>query len=384
MLIAQAVGVLRDPVTGVDTIYNGLVSTTPSAANTSSSSSAAGATPVSNTVIGDPSKLFYGTQMCYIFMRLHHALYVRLHTAKVLAAEMQAKRLHFPSSSSADENDTDLHAHTTSSLARGGFSANGGLTLPGMASAADNATYNVYTHFLGQVHSLVEGSMDNARFEDFCRMVLGNKSYVLYTLDKIISQMMKHLQAMANDDNVNKLIGLFVYHHSNPKGVDSVVYQQHVAHILSHTMEDVFRIQLLSPPRGCITEGKSEVGIQHLGILPVTSTPAQIATALNTINAASTSTADVLMDVVDSVAPESGKPLVARRSGSISLTANDLSDTSKVPKAVVSDDEDDDSEEEDDEAKSAVPSVEVRLFPFVSFEPEVERERERKSDAVAM
>ena len=57
---------------------------------------------------------------------------------------------------------------------------------------------------------------------------------------------------MANDENVNKLIGLFLYHHnsideninnkyvSDPEkkmGVNPEAYQTHVAHILAHTME---------------------------------------------------------------------------------------------------------------------------------------------------
>jgi hypothetical protein len=51
-------------------------------------------------------------------------------------------------------------------------------------------------------------------------------------------------QAMANDENVTKLVGLFVYHHHSGRPVDPVVYRDHVACILSHTMEDVFRIQV--------------------------------------------------------------------------------------------------------------------------------------------
>jgi hypothetical protein len=49
---------------------------------------------------------------------------------------------------------------------------------------------------------------------------------------------------MANDENVTKLVGLFVYHHHSGRPVDPVVYRDHVACILSHTMEDVFRIQV--------------------------------------------------------------------------------------------------------------------------------------------
>ncbi len=109
----------------------------------------------------------------------------------------------------------------------------------------DTAVVPVFKHFLSQVFALVENSIDNTRFEDFSRSLLGNKSYVLYTLDKIITQLMKHLQAMANDENVAKLVGLFLYHHNHRgEDINSGLYQNHVAHILSHTMEEVYRIQV--------------------------------------------------------------------------------------------------------------------------------------------
>jgi paired amphipathic helix protein Sin3a len=52
----------------------------------------------------------------------------------------------------------------------------------------------VYNYFIGQVLAMVEGTLDNTRFEEFCRSLLGNKSYVLYTLDKVVAQAVKHLQ----------------------------------------------------------------------------------------------------------------------------------------------------------------------------------------------
>jgi paired amphipathic helix protein Sin3a len=202
----QVIGVTPAEKAGEpDIIYNGLVN----------NAAAAAAAEGPAHAVQDPSKLFYGTQMCYIFMRLHHALYVRLRIARQLAA----------AAAQASRPGTHSALHTSS------------------AAETDNSK-PVYNYFLGQVMSMVEGTLDNARFEEFCRTLLGNKSYVLYTLDKLVAQAVKHLQAMANDENVTKLVGLFVYHHHNGSSVDPVVYRDHVACILSHTMEDVFRIQV--------------------------------------------------------------------------------------------------------------------------------------------
>ena len=114
--------------------------------------------------------------------------------------------------------------------------------------------------------ALVDGSIDAQRYEDSCRLLLGNHAYLMFTLDKVVQQTLKCLQAMVNDDVVNKLVGLFVYYRSKhmpavgfegqqgDKGYDasrSVVepakYQAHVGRLLAHhNAEDVYRIQLLS------------------------------------------------------------------------------------------------------------------------------------------
>lgn len=203
--------------------------------------------------VHDPSKLFFGTQMCYIFMRLHHTLFVRLRVARQLAeSALQKARAR---TDPAAAQSVAAKAAVPSLLAMDHMDA---YDAEGRVIAGSEHTRPVYHHFMSQVFALVEGSMDSAKFEDFCRSTLGNESYVMFTLDKIITQLIKHLQAMANDENVNKLIGLFVYHHNHqvdqekgkPRGVDPLLYQRHVAYILSHTMEEVFRIQVGQSCRG--------------------------------------------------------------------------------------------------------------------------------------
>ena len=262
--------------------------------------------------------------MCYVFLRLHHTLFMRLSTARQLAREVVL---------SHQEQSLKNSAHSTFSFTDESSESNSFMV-------GIDRNKPIYNHFLGQVFSLVEGSIDNARFEDFCRTLLGNKSYTLYTLDKIISQLMKHLQAMANDDNVTKLIGLFVYHHNHcadgKDGVDPQLYQSHVAHILSHTMEEIFRIQLLCPTAG-IMSPSSEVSIQHLGIVNVGAP--LTAAALNGENASS--------------APSS---LLSTEAMDISNSLKE-SQSPKAPKAVVSDDED------DDEDTSTKGSLDVSSLP---------------------
>lgn len=47
--------------------------------------------------------------------------------------------------------------------------------------------------FMSALHSLLDGSADNSKFEDDCRSIIGNQSYVLFTLDKLIFKLVKQV-----------------------------------------------------------------------------------------------------------------------------------------------------------------------------------------------
>ncbi|KAI8024568.1 Paired amphipathic helix protein Sin3-like 1 [Camellia lanceoleosa] len=44
---------------------------------------------------------------------------------------------------------------------------------------------------------------------DDCQAIIGNQSYVLFMLDKLIYKLVKQLQTVANDETDNKLIQLY-------------------------------------------------------------------------------------------------------------------------------------------------------------------------------
>lgn len=46
---------------------------------------------------------------------------------------------------------------------------------------------------MSALYNLLDGSADNAKFEDECRAIIGNQSYVLFTLDKLIYKFVKQV-----------------------------------------------------------------------------------------------------------------------------------------------------------------------------------------------
>ena len=199
-------------------------------------------------VIQDPCKLFYGNQMSYTFFRLHHTLYWRFVMAKRIAMSKltedgQRGSVNVPENMKKYDHPDD----ESSSILR-----------------TKDKYLPLYNGFMSQLFSLMDGSIDGNKYEDTCRQLLTNKGYFVYTLDKVIQQLLKCLQSMANDENVTKLVGMFMYYRTHTDGIDPMLYQQHIGSMFGTSLEDVYRIQLITKSQHETTEPIT-VGCQLMG-----------------------------------------------------------------------------------------------------------------------
>ncbi|OIT33725.1 PREDICTED: paired amphipathic helix protein Sin3-like 2 isoform X2 [Nicotiana attenuata] len=151
-------------------------------------------------------RVFYGNDDFYVLFRLHQILYERLLSAKLNAASSESKW-----------------------------------------RTGEDTGSDPYTRFMSALYSLLDGSADNAKFEDDCRSIIGNQSYVLFTLDKLIYKLVKQLQTVSSDELDGKLLQLYEYERSRKpeKYVDSVYYEN--AHVLLHE-ENIYRFESTSSP----------------------------------------------------------------------------------------------------------------------------------------
>ncbi|XP_010463539.1 PREDICTED: paired amphipathic helix protein Sin3-like 1 isoform X2 [Camelina sativa] len=153
------------------------------------------------------SRVFYGNDDFYVLFRLHQILYQRILSAKRNCSGGELK-----SKNSKDPNSLDP-----------------------------------YARFMKVLYGLLDGSAENAKFEDECRAIIGNQSYMLFTLDKLIYKLVKQLQAIVADEMDNKLLQLYEYEKSRKPGrvIDSVYYEN--ARVLLHE-ENVYRLECSSSP----------------------------------------------------------------------------------------------------------------------------------------
>ncbi|CAA0828461.1 Paired amphipathic helix protein Sin3-like 2 [Striga hermonthica] len=164
---------------------------------------------VASSSINDEKKdqrVFYGNDTFYVLFRQHQVLYERILFAKVNSVCGDSKW----------RNTQD-------------------------------ATPYPYARFTDALFSLLDGSVDNTKFEDDCRSLIGNQSYVLFTLDKLIYKLVRQLQTVSSDEVDCKLLQLFEYERSRkPENfVDSVYYEN--VHVLLHD-ENIYRFECINNP----------------------------------------------------------------------------------------------------------------------------------------
>ncbi|KAF8110006.1 hypothetical protein N665_0088s0024 [Sinapis alba] len=147
------------------------------------------------------SRVFYGNDSYYVLFRLHQMLYERMQSAKK-QSEKKGK-------------------------------------------APDNTTPDSYSRFMDALYNLLDGSSDNTKFEDECRSAFGAQSYVLFTLDKLVQKLVKHLHAVAADETDTKLVQLYAYENYRKKGrFFDLVYQENARALLHEA--NIYRIRYSS------------------------------------------------------------------------------------------------------------------------------------------
>ncbi len=64
---------------------------------------------------------------------------------------------------------------------------------------------DLYEHFLTALSAVIEGTMESAKYEDECRQLMGSGSYQSFTMDKLVIQTVRQLQALVVDPVATKL-----------------------------------------------------------------------------------------------------------------------------------------------------------------------------------
>lgn len=177
----------------------------------------------SNDQKRDKYNLFCNTTI-YVFFRHLRALYERLVEIKALNEEVGKEIRSRKNPQFA--KDLNLLSHQLEDL--------------GVEITGDRETY---IQVLELSERLIEGEIEHQWFEEALRQGYKNKAYKLYTVDKVVQAMVKHMHFMVTDSKTSEMMVLFLADRSNPVSTakDQILYRMQVRSLMS-TDENMFKI----------------------------------------------------------------------------------------------------------------------------------------------
>lgn len=106
-----------------------------------------------------------------------------------------------------------------------------------------DGTKNCYLQVLALAERLIEGDLEHQWFEEAVRQGYRNKAYKIYTIDKVVQAMVKHMHGIITDSKTSEMMFLFETDRKTPISTakDQILYRMHVRSLMSND-ENMFKI----------------------------------------------------------------------------------------------------------------------------------------------
>lgn len=116
-----------------------------------------------------------------------------------------------------------------------------------------------YKQVLDLAERLIEGEVEHQWYEESLRQAYRNRAYKMYTVDKLVQSMVKHMHTIVSDSRTSEMIVLFEADRAQPTSTakDQILYRIKVRSLMS-TDENMFKIAL--------RESDSSVSIQFVSL----------------------------------------------------------------------------------------------------------------------
>ncbi|TIA75342.1 hypothetical protein E3P89_00322 [Wallemia ichthyophaga] len=179
---------------------------------------------------------FFCNSTYYIAFRLLYILYSRLHSFKMLAQELTTSKKQ-PVNPLAKE----MGLHDTSITQTVGIPLLENTTKDG---AETPASVHYYDYLLELSERLFEGEIDQNVFEESLRWMFGTRAYPIFTVDKLISQLLKQLGSIASDQKCQELLYVLQAERREPSSSNSrqFIYRNKAQRIIGSD-EPLYRIE---------------------------------------------------------------------------------------------------------------------------------------------
>lgn len=106
-----------------------------------------------------------------------------------------------------------------------------------------SGTKDCYQQVLDLSERLIEGNLEHQWFEESIRQAYRNKAYKIYTIDKVVQAMVKHMHTMVTDSKTSEMMLLYEADRKTPISTakDQILYRMQVRSLMTND-ENMFKI----------------------------------------------------------------------------------------------------------------------------------------------
>lgn len=166
----------------------------------------------------------FGNTTIYVFFRHLRTLYERLEEVKLMN----------------DEISKDIKTRKYSQFAKDLNLVNHQLEDMNVEILGDR---DCYKQVLALSERLIEGELEHQWFEEAVRQGYKNKAYKVYTIDKVVQAMIKHMHTMVTDSKTSEMMVLFETDRKTPVSTakDQILYRMQIRSLMTNE-ENMFKI----------------------------------------------------------------------------------------------------------------------------------------------
>ncbi|MCQ2819202.1 MAG: hypothetical protein MJ252_18215 [archaeon] len=182
----------------------------------------------------EDDSVFYSNEHCFVFLRYIFCIYERLNKLKEYSENTEenktenkniSKSLRSKSSSIKNSQQLNIqHSHSHS-------------------QSNTECTPEVFKNYFIIYKALLHKKLENPTiYEELCRDILGNESYFLFNMDKLVSLAIRNMATIVNDSLSKEVLNLFKFEMCRKTKPNEKLYFAHYLQLLDNNSSNNFRI----------------------------------------------------------------------------------------------------------------------------------------------
>ena len=190
--------------------------------------------------------IFYANEQCFIFLRYIFCIYERLNKLNEYSFQNADTLLNVSDINEENKKDEEKAMIIEKINSKEG----------------DQVESLVFKNFIIIYKALLLKKIENATvYEELCRDILGNESYFLFNMDKLISSLIKSMSTILSDNLSKEVLNLFKFEINRKTAPNEKLYFANYIQLLDNNSINNFRI-LINPKIYVMTIHLMEVPIE--------------------------------------------------------------------------------------------------------------------------